>query len=492
MLRRRGPKTTIHPGRKCGPCQICSKSASFYTHLSTWDLELSAKLRAMEKTITVDSCICRACEKDIKRNINSGDYVPRWTLQNQENVHKCILPHCNKTESIVHSGLVTAKHINDIFNVAVNTDDGKLVPLCQVHYKQVHRTINPQVYMHEKCFTCSANIKGSYRHCPNTVAIKNHFCQVSDMDLNITENDKICKSCYNSHLEIIANFKQNSHDYELSILLNNIYPAFTSVFPEYIRCGLVKDAIQKLGDILLRKVVILLSELYEIVINAIMNKVSEMNLTHSEHQVRHEMPKRCFLSTLLNFFGKHLTCCCTQQYIGVLLYRPGTDLLDCLSKALSMMQKRSLSFLKSTKCVQTEPKCSVANTDEDSKQWETFYSSLNQRLQKQIKHITDQDASIPYDISKFDLNETIANIDPVLWKSIVHITRTSTKIRREISPENISHQRKLNCLYCLCVMFFAHNKCCSVPLHLLLTDLIDSQGGSSELIRILNRFGAVA
>ncbi len=41
-------------------------------------------------------------------------------------------------------------------------------------------------------------------------------------------------------------------------------------------------------------------------------------------------------------------------------------------------------------------------------------------------------------------------------------------------------------------MFFAHNKCCSVPLHLLLTDLIDSQGGSSELIRILNRFGAVA
>ncbi len=83
---------------------------------------------------------------------------------------------------------------------------------------------------------------------------------------------------HNSHLEIIANFKQNSHDYELSILLNNISPAFTSVFPEYISYGL-KDAIQKLGDILLRKVVILLSELYEIVINASMNKVSEMNLT---------------------------------------------------------------------------------------------------------------------------------------------------------------------------------------------------------------------
>ncbi len=31
-------------------------------------------------------------------------------------------------------------------------------------------------------------------------------------------------SCNNSHLEIIANFKQNSHDYELSALLNNIIP----------------------------------------------------------------------------------------------------------------------------------------------------------------------------------------------------------------------------------------------------------------------------
>ena len=31
-----------------------------------------------------------------------------------------------------------------------------------------------------------------------------------------------------------------------------------------------------------------------------------------------------------------------------------------------------------------------------------------------------------------------------------------------------------------------------MPLHILLTDLIDSQGGSYELIRILNRLGAVA
>ena len=41
-------------------------------------------------------------------------------------------------------------------------------------------------------------------------------------------------------------------------------------------------------------------------------------------------------------------------------------------------------------------------------------------------------------------------------------------------------------------MLFVTNRCCSVPLHILLTDLTDSQGGSYEVIRILNRLGAVA
>ena len=72
------------------------------------------------------------------------------------------------------------------------------------------------------------------------------------------------------------------------------------------------------------------------------------------------------------------------------------------------------------------------------------------------------------------------------------MTRTVTESRHNTPPDKISHQRKLTCLYCLCVMLFASNRCCSIPLHLLLTDLIESQGGSYDLIRILNRFGAVA
>ena len=135
---------TIHPGRGCGPCHLCSKSAPYYSHLSAWDPGLSAKLRAIGESVTDDSCICRACEKDIKRKNNLENYVPRWAYTGSiENTPKCILPNCETTEFIVHSGLIKAKHMRD---TSVNIE-GKLVLLCQVHYKQVHRMINPQKYI---------------------------------------------------------------------------------------------------------------------------------------------------------------------------------------------------------------------------------------------------------------------------------------------------------------------------------------------------------
>ena len=45
----------------------------------------------------------------------------------------------------------------------------------------------------------------------------------------------------------------------------------------------------------------------------------------------------------------------------------------------------------------------------------------------------------------------------------------------------------------MCVIVFcATGGHCSVPLHTLLTDYIEASGGSSELITVLNRLGAVA
>ena len=105
---------------------------------------------------------------------------------------------------------------------------------------------------------------------------------------------------------------------------------------------------------------------------------------------------------------------------------------------------------------------------------------------------TKQDTQKPCNISSFDLPSCIDNIDPLLWKMVVLMTRSVKENQITSVPENMTHQRKMQCLYTLCVILFNTNRSCSVPLHLLLTDLVQSQGGSSELLHFLKSVGAIA
>ena len=201
---------------------------------------------------------------------------------------KCILPECTVTNTIVHSGLVTAEQIQSAFKVVIDTE-GKMVPLCQAHYKHLHRIINAEKYKHVKCFTCNAALKGFSRHCPDPIAIKHHFSQHGDVDFELTENDSICTNCYNAHLEILRDSQKTSHDHELGALLDSsMVPV--GQFTEYMRYALT-EATRKLGYILLKKLAILLTELYQLFVKEGRKRASEMDLDLSESQLKQEMPK---------------------------------------------------------------------------------------------------------------------------------------------------------------------------------------------------------
>ena len=55
------------------------------THLATYE---RAILNQIELSVVSDSCICRACETNIKRNILSENYNPQWASTNQETTIK--------------------------------------------------------------------------------------------------------------------------------------------------------------------------------------------------------------------------------------------------------------------------------------------------------------------------------------------------------------------------------------------------------------------
>ena len=52
--------------------------------------------------------------------------------------------------------------------------------------------------------------------------------------------------------------------------------------------------------------------------------------------------------------------------------------------------------------------------------------------------------------------------------------------------------KRVRRLFLACYILFCINDRCSMPLHTLLTDTIESQGGSTLLVQMLNRLGVCA
>ena len=101
----------------------------------------------------------------------------------------------------------------------------------------------------------------------------------------------------------------------------------------------------------------------------------------------------------------------------------------------------------------------------------------------------------PYDYQSLDIDKQIKLVDPALMQHIQTLTKSYNEKRQQGTADERSqsaHTKKVRRFYCLRVLLFCTNARCCMPVHLLLTDTIKYYRGSSELIRVLNRVGAVA
>ncbi len=53
---------------------------------------------------------------------------------------------------------------------------------------------------------------------------------------------------------------------------------------------------------------VLQPEVYHVLINKALNIATQLGLSLNESDVKQGMPKRCVLSRLIRFFGKHIVC----------------------------------------------------------------------------------------------------------------------------------------------------------------------------------------
>ena len=198
--------------------------------------------------------------------------------------------------------------------------------------------------------------------------------------------------------------------------------------------------------------------------------------------------QRWFLSSISNLLGDHLGVICKTKKYGTLLFRKNGDILKALSNALGKAQKD---------CTAVElgslGKTGKKNRFSDSCIVESCYA-LNERINMQIKALIQAYQGNFSACSDFNADSFIQQLDPLLYQCIQVLT-TPTRDRRRFFSCELQFQpgnKTIKQLYCLSTIFYVTNHKCSMPLQYLLADALLCLGGSTELLKIFNRIGAVA
>ena len=138
----------------------------------------------------------------------------------------------------------------------------------------------------------------------------------------------------------------------------------------------------------------------------------------------------------------------------------------------------------------TNSSCTPISQSSDS-------SSLNSKVHKLINHLlgqsNDQSMKLAFDVDQFVT--TVRSVAPELWEHVCKLTQSVNEHRgRTASVKESSFAgriKRLRRVYLVSLILFMTNSECNFPFHVVLSDTIESCGGSTELITILNRLGIV-
>ena len=381
---------------------------------------------------------------------------------------------CNE-QAHVHTKIASSEKINEILGIS---NAPFPAPLCTHHYYLVYDTLQPKVVY---CSLCKSSLKGvAARHCPDPQRVQKYLEESIGFRGKITDDASLCMSCYKSHLQILKKVPLSTDDDLLSIILN-LKGSIT--LNEDLPCAeaVVNKAVYStavyVGERLIEQEALLLPAVYIIFTDFLSQFQTEVNV---ESEVS-EKNARWLLSNLIIHLQHHFSYAVRVKKLGTILYRSNGDLLTTLS--LSLHKQKS----KPQKC-----NC----TCNDPISTKNYSDKINTHIHQQIRKYLAADVSIPFEFDQLNIDQLVAEIDPKLWEFVCMITRpmSACKGYTYSSGEKNSllntRVKKVRRFFCLCVLLFCTDDRCHLPLHALITDAVESYGGSAMLIRMLNRLGA--
>ena len=464
-------------------CHLCHGHHQKVNSPSQWKSD-DARRYVESLNVPADGLICQTCRKDITKVLSDSMFVPRWKKSNDK--RECCIQQCSntvfaslhKTSEQVQSAIQSGGLKCSLSTVPTPA------PLCKHHYHLVYNLLQPtQIH----CITCGMSLKHSNtRLCPQPKFIENHLKENMGFVGTNGGNDKVCYICYRSHLVILQQQSSVSKDSDLQQLITTVadqIPTSIQSTSELVDATM-KRVVVAVGKELLDRNVLLLPSVYDL----FCSQASELSCNLEEEVDTTKLVTSAWIMSSLKVTLKnHIVYTCKIRKYGTLIYRPNTDLASALSRALWQLRTihKVPSEIMSTASSAPVNPCPNAVLDD-----------LNLRAQSLVKTQLSTHAHTPPELDDINIDKMIEETDSKLWEAICLLTRSISERRgtsKVNDPSSPSYQsKKTRRFYLLCALLFCINDRCSLPIHTLITDLIEGQGGSALLIRILNRLGVCA
>ncbi len=511
--------TKCHQGT-CGPCFLCRAESTKYTHPEKFDAQQYTFLCEVESA-SIDKCvcICYACSKQLKRNVNNPKFQPRWRQDRSDTFQKkCSVQSCENAAQ-KKTSLASAQQIEHLIGqpiVSFTVEQAvSSVNLCQVHYNHLYSQLTLPVH----CESCGGKPrKGEHfnRHCPEPDSINTYLALVSSDSSHLTDQSLICTTCYMyKHFRVVlsnvrkrnlgtlnpvrrSDVERNSDIDQVISALSSKISIFTDEresiglngYLEFVACVVAK----KVGERMKADVAMLLPALHnELAYEAFANV--SMFPQVSDLSERDIPTSRWLLSLLHLYFEDKLEVQCRHRRYGTLLFHTECDLIQALSTALGQsqnMQKRADRLADEQASDHSEHLTPPAVEE----QVQTVALYLNDKLHNRARALNASYNETPEHVASINLTSVMANTDPVLVSFLTTMTQSVRQSKRKLFHDEAADvsvtTKTIRLLYALSVLQFCTNSMCNVPFHIVLTEAVLCHGGTLELVRILNRLGAVA
>ena len=438
-----------------------------------------------------DSKLCRRHKLEAERHTSETSYVPMWKDKGQVRstpCYTCVYSGCKTTnlmEKLIKPTFASETKIQQLH--AINTTSPLL--LCQIHYCHIYNH-----YAAQTCKSCGATPKKGKRfihHSPDSDRISVHLSTATGNTVTITQDDFLCTPCFNTHLSIIKSLNEapTFYDETLKYDIQKWQDASCGMTNGNVSNAVLKTVIL-LANLFLENKALLLPKACKIFLEfyglEIENSYSvtsvELQLDTEDGTVK--FSSRWMLTQLLVYLSPYMLYKCVIRKYGIVLYRKGGDLLATVSHCLG----------KATYDSNDVEEFNIQNADDVANgKWVTLTKAgeiINDLIHKEIANV--QSSFDSNDPLHFNVEESINKIDPLL----LHFINIATRTKRErhslrLAPATeISKQTKKIRQYFLLVLFFSStNLNVIMPIQNVLADVVETCGGSRQLIKILNKFG---